>query len=131
MMTSLSFERTQIKNGKWKEFNKHAVLIAEGFYVNGEKHGAWREYYDFTGTLMIEENYRHGVQHGRYASFHPNGQIFSEGHFEDGLRQGKFKVYDEQGNNIRNLYFVDNIQIEGGHELISNEARAGQRKTGT
>jgi antitoxin component YwqK of YwqJK toxin-antitoxin module len=103
---------SQVKNGKWKEFNKHAVLIAEGFYVNNKKHGTWRQYYDQTGTIMIEEDYKHGIQHGRYASFHLNGQLLSEGQFIEGMRQGYFRVYDEEGNNIRNLCFIDNIEVE-------------------
>jgi antitoxin component YwqK of YwqJK toxin-antitoxin module len=131
MITWTSVKTNQIKNGKWKEFNKHAVLIAEGFYVNNKKHGVWREYYDQTGTLMIEEEYKHGIQHGRYASFHPNGQLFSEGNFLDGLRQGHFKVYDEDGNNIRNLFFVDNRQVEYLHEFAFKEGSTEQRKTGS
>jgi antitoxin component YwqK of YwqJK toxin-antitoxin module len=131
METWESVKPNIIRNGKWKEFNKHAVLIADGFYVDSNKHGTWREYYDETGTIMIEENYRLGVQHGRYASFHPNGQLLSEGQFSYGLRQGYFKVYDEQGNNIRNLFFINNIQIEGSNELIPAGERTSQRKTGS
>lgn len=112
MMKSTGLRTGQIKNGKWKEFNKRAVLIAEGVYVNDLKHGLWREYYDHTGSVMIEENYTYGVQHGRYASFHPNGQLWSEGNFTNGMRDGYFRVYDEHGNNVRNLLFINNHQIE-------------------
>ena len=104
-------EEKAIKNGKWKEFNKHAVLIAEGCYVNDRKHGLWREYYD-TGELLIEENYINGIQHGRYASYHPNGQVFSEGQYRNGRLEGYFRVYDENGRNIRNLLFINNDEIE-------------------
>jgi antitoxin component YwqK of YwqJK toxin-antitoxin module len=100
------------RNGKWKEFNKHAVLIAEGSYVNNRKHGLWREYYDHTGSLMIEENYEDGIQHGRFASFHPTGQIWSEGNFNRGMREGYFKVHDESGKIIRQLLFINDNQIE-------------------
>jgi antitoxin component YwqK of YwqJK toxin-antitoxin module len=102
----------KIKNGKWKEFNKHAILIAEGVYVNDKKHGTWREYYDDTGSIVVEEDYWHGIQHGRYRSFYPNGQIFSEGLFVNGLREGYFKVYDEHGHNIKNLLFDNNQNVE-------------------
>jgi antitoxin component YwqK of YwqJK toxin-antitoxin module len=101
-----------IKNGKWKEFNKHAVLISEGMYINNKKHGVWREYYDHTGSLMIEENYKYGIQHGRYSSFHPNGRLWSEGNFINGLREGYFRVYDENGKNTKSLLFINNNQIE-------------------
>ena len=109
----------QSRNGKWKEFNKRAVLIAEGHYVNNNKHGIWREYYDSNGGVMIEETYWHGVQHGRFASYHPNGQLLSEGQFQFGSREGCFKVYDENGTNIRNIVFANNVEIEegDGHKL--------------
>ena len=60
-----SKKRVAVRNGKWKEFNKHAILIAEGNYVNNRKHGLWREYYDSDGSLMIEEEYCLDIRHGR------------------------------------------------------------------
>jgi antitoxin component YwqK of YwqJK toxin-antitoxin module len=54
------------KNGKWKDFNKQAVLVAEGNYQHDLKHGVWKLYYE-TGELLIEEMYHKGILHGRYA----------------------------------------------------------------
>jgi antitoxin component YwqK of YwqJK toxin-antitoxin module len=130
MTTHENIKTKLIKNGKWKEFNKHAVLIAEGFYLDSKKHGAWREYYDENGSIMLEESYKHGIQHGPYTSFYPNGQVFSKGQFFNGLREGHFKVYDEQGNNVRNLFFINNILTEDSDERISMGERATHRKTG-
>jgi antitoxin component YwqK of YwqJK toxin-antitoxin module len=104
-----------MKSGKWKEFNKHAVLISEGYYVNNQKHGIWREYYDHTGTIMIEENYERDIPHGRYRAFHPNGKVWSEGQFINGSREGYFHIYDEDGNNIRSMLFINNEQVEDRH----------------
>jgi antitoxin component YwqK of YwqJK toxin-antitoxin module len=124
-MNGSNVKSSLTKNGKWKEFNRHAVLIAEGVYVNNLKHGVWKEYYDHTGTIMIEEHYRHGVHHGRYASFHPNGQLWSEGQFNNGLREGYFRIYDEEGNNVRSLLFSKDIQIEDidEHKPVHEEPR--------
>jgi len=116
MREVLNRKAVQTRNGKWQEFNKHAILISEGVYVNNKKHGVWREYYDSNGSLMIEETYWHGVQHGRFASYHPNGQVLSEGEFQNGSREGCFKVYDEDGTNIRNIVFANNEEIEQGDE---------------
>jgi antitoxin component YwqK of YwqJK toxin-antitoxin module len=102
----------EAKNGRWKYFNKHGTLISEGNYVDDKKHGTWREYYDHTGTIMIEEEFDYDIQHGRFRSFHPNGQVLSDGRFCNGLREGYFKVFDEFGNNVRNMFFINNIQIE-------------------
>jgi antitoxin component YwqK of YwqJK toxin-antitoxin module len=116
-----------INNGKWKEFNRHGVLIAEGSYLNGKKHGTWREYYDTTGSITIEENYQHGIPHGPYTSYYPNGQVCSRGQFRNGLREGIFKIYDEHGNNIRNILFVNNIEVESSNELV--QAGEGTEQT--
>lgn len=104
-------EPEQLKQGKWKEFNKHAVLIAEGNYLNGQKHGRWREYFD-SGELMIEEDFEHGKSHGRFASYHRNGRVLSEGNFQNGFRNGEFKVFDEKGNHIKSLCFNRDYLIE-------------------
>ena len=99
------------KNGKWKEFSKQAVLIAEGHYLQDVKHGVWKQYYE-TGELLIEETYDKGVLHGRYASYHPNGRLFSEGEYKHGNREGYFTVYDEAGRPSKSLLFVNNLMVE-------------------
>jgi antitoxin component YwqK of YwqJK toxin-antitoxin module len=99
------------RNGKWKEFNKHAILIAEGHYLQDVKDGVWKQYYE-TGELLIEETYDKGILHGRYRSYHPNGRLFSEGEYKHGLRQGYFRVYDETGAPSKSLLFVNNILVE-------------------
>ncbi len=98
------------KNGKWKEFNKHAVLVAEGIYIDNKKHGVWREYFD-SGELMIEESFHEDVQHGRYAAYHRNGTLLSEGKFVEGSREGIFKIYNSEGVHIKSLWFANNTLI--------------------
>jgi antitoxin component YwqK of YwqJK toxin-antitoxin module len=99
------------KNGKWKEFNKDAVLVAEGNYLYDLKQGVWREYYE-TGELLIEEVYNQGILHGRYAAYHLNGKVMSEGQYVSGNREGYFHIYDEDGRNVESMFFVKNLLIE-------------------
>lgn len=113
MILDLLFKKKEtaarMKYGKWKEFNKHAVLIAEGHYVGDKKHGLWREYFD-SGELMIEESFIEGVPNGLYVTFHRNGIVLSEGRFLLGRREGEFKIFDEDGNHIKSLWFkADNL----------------------
>ena len=116
-MSKTIFKKTpNPKNGKWKEFNKHAVLIAEGNYLHDRKHGLWREYYD-TGELMIEEVYENGIPHGRYATYHINGKILSEGQYVNGHRDGYFKVYNESGRHTKSILFIRNSLMEEIQEL--------------
>lgn len=104
-------KKPHVRNGKWKEFNKHAILIAEGSYLNDQKHGVWREYYD-TGELMILEHYHHGVPHGPFTSFRPGEKVFSQGNYHHGSREGFFTLYDEEGKIVRKILFINNHQIE-------------------
>jgi antitoxin component YwqK of YwqJK toxin-antitoxin module len=99
------------RNGKWKEFNKQAILVSEGHYVDDLKHGIWKQYYE-TGELLIEESYDKGTLHGRYASYHLSGKLFSEGKYTHGKREGYFNVFDESGKQIKRLLFVNNSIAE-------------------
>ena len=99
------------KNGKWKEFNKQAILVSEGFYQHDLKHGIWKQYYE-TGELLIEETYEQGILHGRYASYHPNGRLLSEGEYQHGKREGFFNIYDEDGKPVKRFLFVNNELLE-------------------
>jgi len=104
-------EKDNRKEGRWKEFNKHGVLISVGNYHDDLKHGQWFEYYD-TGELVLEENYQHGIPHGRYATYHLNGTLFSEGNYVNGNREGYFLVYDEAGRQIKSLLFSEDKLVE-------------------
>lgn len=99
------------RNGKWKEFNKQAILVAEGYYQHDLKHGSWKQYYE-TGELLIEETYDQGILHGRYASYHINGGLLSEGEYQHGKREGFFNVYNENGKQTKKLLFVNNMLLE-------------------
>lgn len=121
------------KDGKWKEFNKHATLIAEGVYLNGVKHGTWREYYGDTGSILIEENYTLGIPDGIYRSFHPNGQMYSQGEFVNGSREGYFRAYDEHGNNIHNILFINDQEVGDDNEyayVIGNKELKNNKRYG-
>ena len=113
------------RNGKWKEFNKQAILVSEGHYQHDLKHGLWKQFYE-TGELLIEETYSNGILHGRYASYHINGALLSAGQYQHGRREGYFNIFDEKGNQIKRLLFVNNIQIE---EVDATRLPAGQRES--
>lgn len=113
------------KNGKWKEFNKQAVLVSEGNYQHDLKNGVWKQYYE-TGELLIEETYDNGILHGRYASYHLNGRLLSEGQYKNGHREGYFHVFDDTGKQIKSLLFVNNLLVE---EIDTSRLPVGTRVT--
>jgi antitoxin component YwqK of YwqJK toxin-antitoxin module len=99
------------KHGKWKSFNREAILTAEGYFRHGRKDGLWKQYYE-TGELLIEEVYEQGVLHGRYASYHVNGRLLSEGEYSHGTLEGIFRIYDDGGNLVKKLLFRNNVLVE-------------------
>lgn len=115
-----------VKNGKWKEFNRRAELVAEGHYCQDLKHGIWREYYE-TGELLIQEMYDHGVLHGPYCSYHANGNVMGKGQYIHGSREGYFKFYDSTGQLIKTTFFVNNVEREEADEQ-KNSVYVEQRK---
>lgn len=104
-------KKTRLKEGRWKEFNKHAELISVGYYVQGNKHGHWMEYYD-TGELLLEEIYELGILHGRFVTYHRNGSLMSEGVYVQGNREGWFNIYNDEGRHIKSLLFSANNLME-------------------
>lgn len=112
-----------LKNGKWKEFNKQAVLVSEGHYQQDLKHGLWKQYYE-TGELLIEETYDKGILHGRYAAYHMNGTLLSTGQYQHGRREGYFDIFDENGKQVKKMLFVNNIMVE---ETDTARPRAAER----
>jgi len=92
-------EITYFKNGfryghsKILRFNK---LEEEGVYVNGLKHGTWKEYYYKHGTLQLTTEYKYGLKNGKEF-----GKLFSLGYFTcnyvDGVIDGPLLKYDFRG----------------------------------
>ncbi|HET9053521.1 MAG TPA: hypothetical protein VFM90_05070 [Cyclobacteriaceae bacterium] len=103
-------KKKKLKNGTWREYNKHAVMITEGTFVNDLKHGPWRYFYDI-GGLAIEEHYEHDKLHGVYKSFFPGDKLMSEGRYEHGSREGHFRVYNEQGKLVRVMVYARNVLV--------------------
>lgn len=114
-------KKNRLKEGRWKEFNKHAVLISVGHYMHGNKHGQWVEYYD-SGELMLEECFENGILHGRFATYHPNGNLMSEGEYVRGCREGFFTIYNDERQHIKSLLFrADNLMEELNEPSAVNE----------
>lgn len=116
-LLNLFRKKKKVKNGTWREYNKHAVMITEGSFINDLKHGIWRYFYD-SGALAIEEHYEHGRMHGAYRSFFPNGRVMSEGRYEYDLREGYFQVYDEDGRLARIILYARNLLITDIPQVI-------------
>lgn len=94
-----------LRQGPWKEFVNG--LVREGNYVDGEKDGQWvfkrGEVVIFSGSFQI------GVAIGKHEYFHDSGRLESKGEFEGGEKSGDWKYYDEFGNVIQTLSYVQGV----------------------
>ena len=82
-------------NGKGKEYDFWGRLIYEGQYINGEKSGYSKEYYN--NKLIFEGQYLNDKRNGKGKGYF-NDRLVFEGEFENGRRNGRVKEYYTNGN---------------------------------
>jgi len=105
----------------------------EGTYVDDRKEGLWKKYAP-SGALIAEENFKHNALNGPARYFYLNGLVSAEGNFvakdiddtvetyrvidpitqeekfeeikrnSNSLRDGLWKIYDEDGNMVKEYY---------------------------
>ncbi|MFO8055522.1 MAG: hypothetical protein R6U19_10225 [Bacteroidales bacterium] len=102
------------KQGPWKTFYPDGSLKTSGVYLEGEKHGVFREY-DKKGNLLNIEKYDKGKKETRDKSvaeyeikrnYYSSGQVKTEAAFLDGEMDGVRREYDKEGN-ITESYIMD------------------------
>ena len=92
----------------------------------------------FTGTAKTESKDRkseaefwEGRMHGRYRSWHANGQLESEAYFENGKREGVAKLWNEGGQLLQETRFRGGLAEGDATEWYTNgrlERRTGWQK---
>lgn len=105
----------------------------EGSYKNDRKEGVWKKY-DETGNIIAEETFHNGVLDGPCKYFYPNGKLSAagvmlamdiEGEIDtvlvidpvtqeesrvevvrkgNSVRNGEWRLYDEDGNMVKETY---------------------------
>ena len=95
-------EETREKDGIYKEFFNTGYLYKIGNYVNGQKNGIWKTYFEGPGEkLSNKEQYENGILDGIYERWMPNGSILYKTEIKDGDYHGLFEEFYENGN-VRN-----------------------------
>jgi antitoxin component YwqK of YwqJK toxin-antitoxin module len=106
---------TYFKKGESKTFNtlpnghSHGDVFMKGNYVDNEKSGVWRKWYQhipFSRKRRLREYevYKKGKHHGPYWYWHRNGELGKEGNFEGGNRVGLWSFWDEKGVRTQKMY---------------------------
>ena len=82
--------------GLIKEWDNLCFLIFEGEYLNGERNGKGKEYYNINGInkLKYEGEYLNGKRNGKGREYYKNGKLKFEGEYlYDFQIKGKYYIY--------------------------------------
>ena len=81
----------ELKNGTGKVREYNGIhLVFEGEYLNGEKNGKGKTYYE-DGKIFFEGEYLNDKANGRGKEYNKRGEIIYEGEYLNGERNGRGK----------------------------------------
>lgn len=119
-------EGNYIKHGLWQQLDEQGEVIAEGKYVNNQRHGTWRRtidakdaelfsdepYSQFKGPFVSEATLNHGQLHGSWTIYDGENRKVSVIEFADGKRHGTAVWLHPNGKTMQSSSFVD-AMIDG------------------
>ncbi len=120
------------KQGLWKTFNKSDILIVEATYLNGKKHGFYKEY-DENGNLVKIEKYENdqlivnAVETRKLEmriDYHSNGNPKVIGTYYNGVAEGVRREFNEKGQVIQS-YIMQSGYITGKGVMDNNGLKQG------
>ena len=82
------------EEGSWIHVEEGTTIQAE--YRDGEVHGSRRKLRE-DGSVALEEELFRDRRHGLASSYHPSGQLASQGNWEHGSRVGVWNYWFEDG----------------------------------
>lgn len=101
----LGGDQKTLRHGPRRVFDGLGVLLEEGHYQNGVKHGRFAQYFA-TGKLRSEESFERGQLQGVSRRWNTAYQLIEETHYERGQKHGRFFRADSSGRR----------EIEGTYE---------------
>ncbi len=116
------FNEERLKQGLWITFHANENKKLEGGYVDGKKHGIFKEY-DVMGNLIAIYKYENGVISEESSelsvldtkyTYYTNAKVKTEATYRDSLLQGYRLTYDENGNIIHSEFFDKGIKLSEG-----------------
>ncbi len=74
--------------GEWIFYYPNKKIEQSGNYdKKGKPNGKWKWYYE-NGTVLRDENYKHGKHEGLFQDFTEDGKIVTKGEYVDGEKEG-------------------------------------------
>ena len=85
------------RHGKWVFWYRNGKKQLEGEYVRGKKTGTWTKWRE-EGARITEGEFLYGKMHGTWTDWHGNGQKALESHWVMGKQDGKWAYFRVDGS---------------------------------
>jgi antitoxin component YwqK of YwqJK toxin-antitoxin module len=105
--------RDGLEEGIAREFDKDGRIITLITYKSGF----------ITERELINRYDNNGRKHGNWKYFYADGKVMMEGNYKHGLENGYFKEYDKDGNLISTDKFAEGTKLENVAELVKLDVR--------
>ncbi|MBA3723139.1 MAG: motility associated factor glycosyltransferase family protein [Parachlamydiaceae bacterium] len=129
--------------GPSRFYSESGTLLAEHWFVKGQKQGKSSSYYYFGGLQSLERykdnqlhgkqeyyfkngtphillEYNNGLLNGKVSIFNNEGFLIRELNYKNGKRHGKEQMWNEKKNCIIECEYNDGIPVNAAYEWSSN-----------
>lgn len=112
------------RNGIWQTYSPEGVLLEECNYLNDKLDGVFKSYY-LNGNVSLEENYVAGKTNGKSTAYYPNKNVSMTGNHHNGWRDGEWSTYDVNGKIRSTILYKD--QKETSTYIYMYQRGVGQK----
>lgn len=99
------------KDGKFTTYFLEGGIEKEGMIIKNNNEGIWKYYYE-TGQIETIGIFTKNLPNGEWVSYYKNGETKVRGYYRDGLQIGCWSYYDQYGNLINTVSYIDNVLQE-------------------
>lgn len=98
--------------GEYIRYFENGNLWQKGNFNNNLKEGLWK-YYDSSGKLSYEVEYKDGKEHGSYKKYR-RGILWDNTHYENGVKSGPYFTYKKQRDTSKGeLFYEEGTYCQG------------------
>ncbi len=98
---------TVLCNGKFRKFYTGYKIKSSASFKNGKLNGDFHEYFE-NGLTKIYAHYKMGLLEGEYTEYYPQiNEMKLKTHYVDGIKHGLETTYDEVGEEIKTVNYVN------------------------
>ena len=95
------------QDGHFQLYTTEGVLVDDGYFKNGVRHGPIKQYYEVSGKLRVAANYINGSLDGVCEQYNEQGVLTIQLNYTEGALHGKSLYYYDDGRKKLEANFVD------------------------